>query len=91
MSDYLEREAEMLEAPWTGDWHGQREVYCNNCKKHICYAYPFDIEGSIFYCDECFSRRAEIAKEIREKIAFEERNKDTVRTYVDGVDKTEWK
>lgn len=67
MKEFLERRAKRLEQPWTGEWPWQEDLKCTNCDKHICYAYPFDLEGSDFYCDDCFARRTEIAKEIRDK------------------------
>ena len=33
-----------------------REVVCEYCGKHICYAAEYDLEGTKFACDDCFAK-----------------------------------
>ena len=29
---------------------------CNECDKELCYVYECDLNGSYFYCDECYEK-----------------------------------
>jgi len=32
------------------------ELACDECGKHICWVYDFDLNGSYFYCDDCVDK-----------------------------------